>query len=193
MGAGSEHGIGASTVGEIKSTLELAMERTKRLAISNEEKTEIKRKEIMQKATSLLNRYKEGHLPVNEILKEIERMEEKKAIAVKESLLSQWIDALSLNGEGEKLLKGIESLKHQGIEDVKQKLLHLLSQYQREKEKVKQEVRTHATEALRREGIYGSAVEPNIEEGEPLKSKLEELGDGYGVRLKEIKEKLRAL
>jgi hypothetical protein len=182
-------------VGEIKSTLELAMERTQRLAISNEEKTEIKRKEIMQKATSLFNRYMEGHSPVNEILKEIERMEEKTAIAVKESLLSQWIDALSLNGEGERLFKGIESLKHQhqGIEDVKQKLLHLLSQYQREKEKVKQEVRIRATEALRSEGIYGSAVEPNIEEGELLKSKLEELGDGYGVRLKEIKEKLRAL
>ena len=71
-------------MGEIKSTLELAMERTKRFAISNEEKAEIKRKEIMQKATSLFNRYLEGHLPLNEILKEIERMEEKTAKAVKE-------------------------------------------------------------------------------------------------------------
>ena len=180
-------------MGEIKSTLELAMERTKRLAISNEEKAEIKQKEIIQKATGLFNRYMEGHFPVNEILREIERMEEKAAIAVKESLLSQWIDALSLNGEGERLLKGIESLKYQGIEDVRQKLLHLLSQYQREKEKVKQEVRIQATEALRREGIYGSAVEPNIGEGEFLKSKLEELEHAYGVRLKEIKERLRAL
>jgi hypothetical protein len=186
---------GVLTVGEIKSTLELAMERTKRLAISNEEKIEIKRKEIMEKATNLFNRYMEGHLSVNEILKEIERMEEKTAIAVKESLLSQWIDALSLNGEGERLVKGIESLKHQhqDIEDVKQKLLRLLSQHQREKEKVKQEVRIRTTEALRREGIYGSAVEPNIEDGEFLKSKLEALRDGYRVRLKEIKEKLRAL
>jgi hypothetical protein len=180
---------------EIKSTLELAMERTKRLAISNEEKTEIKRKEIMQRATSLSNRYMEGHLPASDILKEIERMEERTAIAVKDSLLSQWISALSLNGEGERLLKGIESLKdqHQGIDDVKRKILYLVSQYQREKEDVEQEVRTRATEALRREGIYGSAVEPNIEEGELLRGKVEELEDKYELRLKEIKEKLRVL
>ncbi|MGD0915649.1 MAG: hypothetical protein ABSB22_04230 [Thermodesulfobacteriota bacterium] len=178
-------------MGEIKSTLELAMERTKRLAISDEEKIEIRRKEILQKATSLSNRYREGHLPANEVLKEIGRMEEKTAIVVKEFLLSQWIDALSLNGEGERLFKGIESLRPQEIEDAKQKLLQLLSHYQKDEAKVKQEVRTQATEALRREGIYGSAVEANIEEAEFLKSKLKELRDGYGVRLNEIKEKLR--
>jgi hypothetical protein len=180
-------------MGEIKSTLELAMERTKRFAISNEEKAEIKRKEIMQKATSLFNRYLEGYLPLNEILKEIERMEEKTAKAVKESLLSQWIDALSLNGKCERIIKGIESLKQQSIDESKQEFYRLLSQYQKEKEKFEEEVRIKVTAALRKESIYGDAVEPKLEGGELWKKEKGELDHSYRMKLEEIKEQLRVL
>lgn len=176
---------------EIKSTLELAMERTKKITISEEEKEEIKRKEIWQKATGLSHRYREGHLPLSEILKEIERMEEKTGIIVKKILLSQWIDALSLSDEDERLLKGIESLNHRDVDEVKQRHQHLLSQYRREKEKVKQELRVQSEEALKREGIYGSAVEPNIEGGKPWKKELEKLDHLYGGKLEEVKGLLR--
>lgn len=178
---------------EIKSTLELAMERTKKFAISEKEKEEIKQKEILQKATTLFHRYREGHILINGILKEIEKMENKTATSVKESLLSQWIDALSLNDEDDKIIKGIESLKHRGIDDVKQKFHHLLSQYRREKEKVKQEVMAQSAEVLRKDGIYGSAVEPKIEGGELLKKECEKLDHHYGVKLEEFKEQLKVL
>jgi hypothetical protein len=180
---------------EIKSTLELAMERTQRLSISDEEKIGIKQKEKMRKAGGLFNRYVEGHLTVNEILKELERMEEKTAKTIKETLFSQLVDALSLSGEDERLLKGVESLKPQrpGFEKIRQKLFHLLSQYQREKEKVEEEAKIQAIEAFRTEGIYGSAVEPNMEGGKFLKNKLEDLAARSGARLKEIKEQLKTL
>jgi len=180
-------------MGEIKSTLELAMERTKKLAISEEEKEEIKQKEILQKATSLFHRYREGHLPLNEILKEIEKMEKKTATTVKELLLSQWIDALSLNDEDESTFKGIESLKQRSIEEVKQKFHHLLSKYQDEKERIKEKLRVEFTEALRKEGIYGSAVEPNIESDELWKREKEKLSHSYKMKLEEIKQQLRSL
>jgi len=180
-------------VGEIKSTFELAMERTKKFAISNEERAEIKRKEIMQKVTSLFNRYLEGDLPLNEILKEIEKMEEKTAIVMKESLLSQWIAALSLNGEGERLFKGIESLKQRSIDEVKKNFHRLLSQYQKEKKKVEEALRIQFTEALKRDGIYGSAVEPKLEGSELWKKENEKLNQSYRTKLEEIKEQLRSL
>jgi hypothetical protein len=183
----------ALLVVEIKSTLELTMERTKKIAISEEEKKEIKRKEILQKVTGLFHRYREAYLPLNDILKEIESMEEKTATIVKEVLLSQWIDALSLNEEDERLLKGIEALKHRRIREVKEKFHDLLSRYQREKEKIEQEVRFQSTEALKKEGIYGSAVEPNIEEGKLWKRELEKLDHLYRSKLEEIKEQLRVL
>ena len=68
---------GDSNVGEIKSTLELAMERTRKFAISEKEKEEMKQKEVLKKATSLSHRYREGYLSLNDILKQIEKMEKK--------------------------------------------------------------------------------------------------------------------
>ncbi len=178
---------------EIKSTLELAMERTKKIAISKEEREEIKRKEILQKVNGLFHRYMKGHPPLNEILREIERMDEKTRTMVKEILLSQWIDALSLNEEDERLLRGIEALKGKDIDEVREKFHHLLSQCRKEKEKIKQEERAQSEELLRREGIYGSAVEPNIEGSQHLEKELKNLNHLYGVKLKEIKEQLRSL
>ncbi len=180
-------------MGEIKSTLELAMERTKKFAISEKEKEEIKQKEVLKKATSLFHRYREGHLPLSDILKEIEKMEKKTATTVKESLLSQWINALSLDDDVERILKGIESLKQRSIDEVKQKFHSLLSQFQGEKEKIKDEAEVQSIEALRKDGIYGSAVDPNFEESGLWKKEIEKLDHSYRVKLEGIKEQLRVL
>ena len=180
-------------MGEIKSTLELAMERTKKLAISQKEKEDIKQKVVLQKATSLFHRYREGHLPLNEILKEIEKMDERTSATVKETLLFQWIDALSLNDDDERLLKGIESLKQKTIDEIKQSFHHLLSQYQGEYEKVKEGAKIQCTEILRKEGLYGSAVDPHIERSDLWKKENEKLNLSFKTKLEEIKQQLRAL
>ena len=180
-------------MGEIKSTLELAMERTKRYAVSEKEKDEIKQREVLQKATSLFHRYRDGHLSLNEVLKEVERMEMKTATTVKEYLLSLWIDALSLDEDDERILKGVESLKEGSIAGVKQRFDSLLSQYQREKEIVKEKVGIQLVEALRKGGIWGSAVEPKLEGSELWKKEDETLGQIYRMKLDEIKEQLRNL
>jgi len=180
-------------VGEIKSSLELALERTKKISISEEEREKIKQKETLRKVNGFFHLYREGRLPLNEILKDIERMDEKTRALSKEILLSQWIDALSFSEEDERLLRGIEALKGRGIDDERAKLHQLLSQYQREKDRVKEEVTVRSTEAFRREGISGSAVEPKLEGSEIWKEESEKLEHSYRIKLEEIKQQLRSL
>lgn len=180
-------------MGEIKSSLELAMEKTKKFAISDKEKEEMKQKEVLQKASGLFHRYCNGFLPLNEILKQFERMEKKTATAVKKILLSQWVDALSLDDEEERILKGIESLEQRNIDEIREKFRCLLSQYQGEKEKIREKARLQLIENLRRDGIYGSAVEPKLEESELWKKEMEKLGQPYRMKLEEIKESIRDL
>jgi hypothetical protein len=176
---------------EIKSTIELAMERTKQISISEKEKEEMKQKEILQKAMGLFYRYREGRLSLNEILKEIDRMDQQTERLIKEILLSQLIDALSLTDEDERLLKGIESLKQGDLEEMNRKFYQLFSQYKSAKEKIKKEVRSKRIEALRKEKISGSAVEPNLE-GNPLWEKEGgKLDRQYGGKLEAFKEQLR--
>jgi hypothetical protein len=180
-------------VGEIKSTLELAMERTKKMTISEEEREEIKRKEIEQKVNSLSNRYIEGHLSLNEILKEMGRMDKNAQTTVREILLSQWIEALSLSDEDERFLKGIESLKQRSVDELKQKHQQLTSQYETEKEQLKENIRAQLAGTLKKDGIEGSAVEPNIEWSPLWKKAKKNLDELTGGKLKEIKEELKNL
>jgi len=180
-------------MGEIKSTVELAMERSKRFAVSEKEKDEMKQKEVLKKATSFFHRYREGNLSLNDILKEMEKMERKASITVREALLSYWIGALSLDDENEGILKGVESLKGKSIGEAKQKLDHLLSQYQDEKEEIKKKTGAQLVEALKRDGIWGSAVEPKLEGSELWKKENEILDRSYSIKLDEIKEQLRRL
>jgi len=180
-------------MGEIKSTLELAMERMRKVAISEEEKIEIKQKEISQKATGLFHRYMQGHLPLNEILREMERMESGVGGMVKKLLLSQWIDALSLDGDNEMILKGIESLKGKEVDDARQRLNHLVSEYRKEKEKAEEEIRTQLTEALKKEGIHGSAVVPHIAGKKGWEELLGTIDRTFRGRMEEVREALREL
>jgi ElaB/YqjD/DUF883 family membrane-anchored ribosome-binding protein len=180
-------------MGEIKSTLELALERTKKISISEAEREKIKQKETLQKVNGLFHRYRDGRLPLNEILREIERMDEKTRALSKEILLSQSVDALSLNEEDEKLLRGVEALKGREMDEVRAKLHHLLSQYRKEREKMEQGMRARSEEVLRREGIYGSAVVPKLEGNELWKEESEKLDHSYRMKLEKIKEQLKAL
>jgi len=180
-------------MGEIKSTLELALERTRKMAISDKEKEEIKQKEILRKASGLFHRYMEDRASIDEILKEIEKMEEKTGTPAKETLLTLWTDALFLSNENEKCLKGIEVLKGPCVREVIQELRGLLARFLEDKEKAKQEIRGQLTEELKKAKIYGSAVEPRVEGSEIWGKKIRALQAPYRVRLEEMKRQIRAL
>ena len=178
---------------EIKSTLELAMERTKKMAISEKEREEIKRKEIERKVNTLSIRYIEGYLPLNEILKELERMDEKTQAKVREIFLSQWIEVLSLSDKEERLFKGIEALKRRSADELKQRHQQLACQYGTEKEQVRENVKTQLIERLRKDGIDGNALEANIEGSSLWREASEALDRLYGARLEEIKKQWKTL
>ena len=180
-------------MGEIKSTLELAMERTRKFAISEKERKEMKQKEVQQKAASFFHRYRDGLLSLHEILKQIDKMEKTTATTVKELLLSQWIDALSLDDDEEKIFKGVELLEQRNIDEAKQEFRSLRSQYQREKEKIKEKARLQLIEALWKDGISGSAVEPKFEGNELWEKENEKLDHSYRIKLEEIKKELKTL
>jgi len=178
---------------EIKSAFELAMEKSKKYVISDEEREKIKEKEVLQKATGLFHRYKDGHLFSNEMVKEIERMDERSRERVRGILLSQWVDALSLDEDSGRLLHAIESVKGRSLDDIRERFQNILSAYRGEIEKARQGMSLQLAEALRREEIHGDAVEPNVEGSERWKKLVESTDRSYQGKLDEIKEVLKKL
>jgi hypothetical protein len=120
-------------------------------------------------------------------------MEEKAGKTVKECLLALWIDGLSLDEDGERFLKGIESLKHRNIDEAKVAFQQLIARFEAEEERIKQEVGAQLSEALIKEGFGGDAVEPNLEASALWEKVFAALGREYQVKLGEWKESLRTL
>jgi hypothetical protein len=180
-------------MGEIKSALELAMEKSKKYVISDEEREKIREKEIFRKATGLFHRYKEGHLSQSEMMREIEKVDEKVRERVKEVLFSRWTDALSFDSDPERPLGAIESLKGRSLNDIRKKIESLHSVYRKEIEEARQTLSLELVEALKGEGVDGEAVEPNVEGSEKWKERVEEVDRSHREKLKEIKDALKGL
>ena len=178
-------------MGEIKSALELAMERSKKYVVSDEEREEIKEKGMMQKATGLFHRFMGSHLSLHEMAREIERMDEKTRKRVEGMLLSQCVDALSLDEDPERLFSAIESMMDRDISDMKERFRNLFAGYHEEVEKAKQKTSLQLAEALKNERISGDAVVPNVEANDHWKEVLGAIGQAWRARLDEIKEALR--
>ena len=179
-------------MGEIKSTLELALERTRKLAVTQEEKEEIKRQELLKKATGLSRRYVEGHAPLHEILREIDRMTDPEKGKVRQILLSQWMEALSLENDDERLFDGIESLRETKVSEVRKKFQLLVSEYQAERKEIEQDIERRATEELKTEGISGTAVVPRLEDHPAWRERTQAMNALFGKRVEDIREALRS-
>jgi hypothetical protein len=180
-------------MGEIKSTLELALERTRKLAITQEEREEIKRQELLKKATGLSHRYVEGHVPLQEVLREIERMADQEKSKVKKLLLSQWMEALSLESNHERLFDGIESLRGMKVSDARAKFQLLVSEYQMERKKAEQDIERQAIEELRSEGFSGTAVVPRLEGNPKWRELAQAMNALFRKGVEDIRETLEPL
>jgi hypothetical protein len=62
-------------MGEIKSTLDLVMEKTKHLSLSEEEKLNTKKIDMQNKIRGLINKYEESTLNFTELKKSIDSLQ----------------------------------------------------------------------------------------------------------------------
>ncbi len=176
---------------EIKSALELAMEKSRKYSISDTEREEIKRKETFQRAMSLFYRYREGSVSLSEMEREIEKIDEKLRESVKAILISEWVQALSLENHWEKEFEALEAMKDQDLHGLKQKFQRLLSAYRKQIEETRQRITDQLLEQLREQGIEGEAIEPNLEGNEGFEKEVHSVADSYRERLDEVKRELR--
>ncbi|MDY6881887.1 MAG: hypothetical protein V2J25_15500 [Desulfatiglans sp.] len=144
-------------MGEIKSTLDLVMEKTSGLTLSDEEKREVKRGEIEGKVKGLLQRYSDHVMSIEKLKKEIDALdkteEDVRGILVRKcvALIKPETDNTSL----------IEALSYVAGMDPKP-FNRVLEGYDEDLKHNKSLYETRLAEQLSRQGISGGAVIPNV-------------------------------
>jgi len=163
-------------MGEIKSTLDLVMEKTRHLTLSQEEKRVQKRIEVSKRLQGLLQKYQDNFLKKENLKKEIDNLKTAYDLKVNETLADLLLNGLKLdrdNGLFLELLNESFGLNLSGLEAVFQNFKAAV------KFATKERVDQIKTDLSKKRFISGSAVVPNLESDREWLLMLDHIKDEF--------------
>ena len=172
---------------EIKSTLDLVMEKTRHLTLSQEEKEAQKRIEVNRRLQGLLQKYQDDFLKKDNLKKELDNLKIAYDLNVDEMLADLLLNSLKLGRDNTvflELLSEIFGLNLSGLETI----------FQNFKAAVKSATEKRAdqikADLSKKRFISGSAVVPNLESDSKWLSMLGHITDGFDQTLNREKAAL---
>ncbi len=146
-------------MGEIRSTLDIIMEKTKGLTMTEEEKREFKRREMAGKARGLIQKYMDGIIDLDRVKIEAAAAGEGRKDTFRQIMIEESMDWIEPGQDNEAVLKILNNMTGIDIHPVREILADFEGRMEEEKTARETALRT----GLKEKGISGSAVIPNIE------------------------------
>ena len=174
---------------EIKSAVELALEKTKGLGLSREEKEKMRGEEIAQKARSLVTRYLQVDFNFRELEKELSRIEPEQRPPLERLILQELVQTIQLDRDHSLISQGIQALrpKAEGLfEELKRFMQRYQQKQQEEYSQVKKKLQAHFATL----GISGSAVQVNVDGSQEWEKSLAAFRPSFEKELRSLKEKI---
>jgi len=183
--------IGVKQMAEIKSTLELAMERAKKIEVSPEEKEKLKRGEYASKAKGILNRYLNGDLNIKGLIKELASYDGNARDTILGTLLFGLVDAIDISIDNKRSLEAIDILKQNRVKPTLDRINKLCKDFDEEKGSRYKKTEKEIRKRLDGMGISGTAVQPVVDYDERWHHTLAtSLSSEYEARLAKLKGEL---
>ena len=176
-------------MGEIKSTLDLVLEKTRDLKLSDEEKREQNQKEIESRIKGLLQKYQDGLLTKNQLIQDYKDFQKDKNLPDEKVLIDEIINRLDPKQDNQFLLEILEEgcgLDVSSIQTVIDD--HRAVYYQAARQRTAQLKEILADQ----HAISGSAVLPNLEADQNWQRQVQKMRSGLEDNLRQAKERLLA-
>lgn len=169
-------------MGEIKSTLDLVMEKTKHMTLSEDERIEQKRHESLKKIQGWLQQYSDQLKTVEDFKLEWDRMKTGDSALSDRLICREILKKITLGKDNDKWLALLENI----CDIYAGKIVAILSGYDASANAMADEMKRNLAEALAKKGISGTAVVPNLDAHTGWISSIRELEEGYEVRLEKV-------
>lgn len=163
-------------MGEIKSTLDLVMAKTRHLTLSQEEKKDQKRIEVSRRLQGLLQKHQDKFLKKENLKKEIDNLQTEYDLNVNETLADLLLNSLKLDQDNTLFLELLQEnfgLSLSGLEVVLQNFKAAV------KSATQERVDQIKTDLSKKRFISGTAVVPNLESDRKWLSMLDHIMDGF--------------
>jgi hypothetical protein len=164
---------------EIKSTLDLIMEKTKNLTMTDEEKKAVHSQELRKKIKGWVQRCIDGTMNIAH-LKENVQQEMKKEPGLPADLLEELLKKIDPEGANEVQFEIIESVLQRDTAPLKE----LIEQFRVELAEKVRERTDKEKKALEGRNISGSAIVPNLDRDPQWKSDRKQLKESYVKRIR---------
>ena len=144
---------------EIKSTLDIIMEKAKKFSVTEEEKKGFKRQELEGKIKGLVQKALDGILDSERFQVEVVALQAKERDSVDQILKDEVVARLEVEANSEALLKILETAGGSEKAAVKK----TLADFEMKTARQKDSRRKSLIESFKKKGISGSAVLPNLD------------------------------
>jgi hypothetical protein len=145
-------------MGEIRSTLDIIMEKTKGLTMSEEEERAFKEGEMAGKVKGLIQKFFDRVLDMHQLKREVAGLTEKGGDMVKRLIREESVSRIEPEGDNGPLLRVLEEVAESDTNSLRE----LLKAFDQRLEQEKGDREKALKETLEKQGISGSAVIPNI-------------------------------
>ena len=171
---------------EIKSTLDIIMEKAKKFSVTEEEKQGFKRQELEGKIKGLVQKVVDGVMDPERFQVEVVAFQAKEKDLVHRILQEEIVSRIELGANNEALLQLLE--KTEGLASAA--IREVLAEFEKKAEKEKESCRRTLVENFKTKGISGSAVLPNLDANREW---LRARSEVKGQLQEEIREQLKSL
>jgi hypothetical protein len=120
-------------MGEIKSTLDLVLQKTRNLTLSRDERLDLARQKLDKKVNSLLTRYLDNFLPLSTLRGEMEKIDTQEHGLAYQFLKRHLLARLDLDGDNSLILPALSEIVNFDIDP----LTVLQREYESEKEEAR--------------------------------------------------------
>lgn len=174
-------------MGEIKSTLDLVLEKTKNLTLSSEEKEEQKQKEIENRIKGMIQKFQDGILSKNQIVTDYEILKKDYNMSQNNALIIEITERIEPDQDNQPLLEVLQeccAVDTAAVETIIENFRKAyLAASQNRMELLKEDL-------AQQYNIAGSAVLPNLEADEQWRQEARQMRAGYEDQLSQVKENL---
>lgn len=144
---------------EIRSTLDIIMEKAKKFSVTEEEKQGFKRRELEGKIKGLVQRTLDGILDSERFQVELAALQAKDKDLVDPILKEELVGRLDVEANSETLLKMLKKTAGPAWSAVGK----VLADFEKKDEKQKESRRKALLDGFKKKGISGSAILPNLD------------------------------
>ncbi len=170
---------------EVKSTIDLIMEKTRGMSLTPNEKDRARKEKIRREVRLLVIPYLRGETSLSRLM---ESLSEEALMPALEVLA----ESLKIDANNSRALDGLQALVGQAqvLTSLVDDIQSILEEYEARRNEVRDLVGNELLQELARGGISGPAVKPAVDDNPKWLEQRKELEENYGPRLKDAVDRL---